>query len=54
VRAWLAASRLNPLGAMMGSIPAHDAQACGLRDRIRTLTPIAAQNVARLRAGLAA
>jgi hypothetical protein len=54
VRAWLAASRLNPLGAMMGSIPADDVQACARRDRIRELTPLAAQNIGRLRAGLPA
>jgi hypothetical protein len=53
VRAWLAATRLNPIATMLASIPPDDTEALALRERIRALAPAVAGNINRLRDALA-
>lgn len=53
VRAWLATTRLNPIAAMLASIPPDDTEALALRERIRSLAPAVAANITRLREALA-
>ena len=52
VRAWLAATRLNPIATMLATIPPDDTEALALRERIRTLATAVAANIARLRQAL--
>jgi hypothetical protein len=49
VKAWLDACRLNPIAAMMRSIPPDDTDARARRDRLRELAPAVAGNMHRLR-----
>jgi hypothetical protein len=52
LRAWLAATRLNPIAAMLASIPPDDTEALALREKIRSLAPAVAGNITRLREAL--
>jgi hypothetical protein len=52
LRAWLAATRLNPIATMLASIPPDDTEALALRERIRALAPAVAGNITRLREAL--
>jgi hypothetical protein len=49
IGAWMARSRLDPLGTMMRSIPAEDRTALALRGRMRELSAAVIANFRRLR-----